>query len=80
MYLDHYCLPNICNTSLQNIIISQLSQEKKSGSIHLNLFTFLKTKFLCSTLITTNRLIRKFQIKWARRFRSGLQDLEELQQ
>lgn len=29
MYLDHYCLPNICNTSLQNIIISQLPQEKK---------------------------------------------------
>ena len=40
MCLDHYCLPNNCNTSLQNIIISQLPQEKKSGSIHLNLFTF----------------------------------------
>ena len=40
MYLDHYCLPNICNTSLQNIIISQLPQEKKSGSIHLNVYFF----------------------------------------
>ena len=29
MCLDHYCLPNNCNTSLQNIIISQLPQEKK---------------------------------------------------
>lgn len=40
MYLDHYCLPNICNTSLQNIIISQLPQENKSGSIHLNVYFF----------------------------------------
>lgn len=80
MYLDHYCLPNNCNTSLQNILISQLPQEKKKWKYSFESVYFLKTKFLCSTLITTNRLILKFQIKWARRFRSGVQDLEELQQ
>lgn len=63
MYLDHYCLPNNCNTSLQNIIISQLPQEKKKWKYSFESVYFLKTKFLSSILITTNRLILKFQIK-----------------
>lgn len=44
MYLDHYCLPNNCNTSLQNIIISQLPQEKKKVEVFIWICLLFKNK------------------------------------
>lgn len=47
-------------------------KKKKKVDVFVWLVIFLKTKFICFTLLTTNRIILKSQIEWARRSRIGL--------